>query len=426
MALPSPPYRHPDLSGLEGWLFDGLASLARRFRIGTIVACSHGSGGVLVDDAGPVMPMIDYEQKVPPGIDARYRELIGPFRERGSPILLGAAHLARQMLWLESEWPEAFYRARWFLGLPQYWAWRLTGTAASEVTMLGAQSHLWNVRDRRFCDIVPARGWERLLPPLRPAWHPLGRLDPKLARRLGFGDDTLVLCGIHDSTANFYRYQAAGLAELTVISTGTWIVGLSDALHPDALAEERRMTCNADVHGRPLAGVLAMGGREFAAIAGDAAGPADARAVGRLLAAGTMALPCFADDDGPFAGRAGRGRIIGAPPRSAAERRALAVLYTALLTDLCLDLLRSDKFAVLDGTYLNEPLYAPLVQALRPGRKTLFNRETYGTAMGAAMLATHATRVQPAPVDLQIPAPLHLPDLTAYRERWRTLAEVSP
>ena len=50
---------------------------------------------------------------------------------------------------------------------------------------------------------------------------------------------------------------------MTVVSTGTWIVGLSDSFDPTALSEARGMTCNADVYGRPLAGALTMGGREF-------------------------------------------------------------------------------------------------------------------------------------------------------------------
>ena len=58
-------------------------------------------------------------------------------------MMHGATHLARQMLWLEHGWPDAFAAARAYLALPQYWAWRLSGAAASEVTSLAAQSHLW-------------------------------------------------------------------------------------------------------------------------------------------------------------------------------------------------------------------------------------------------------------------------------------------
>nr|MBA3516309.1 carbohydrate kinase [Hyphomicrobiales bacterium] len=292
---PGPPYRHPDLAGLEEWLFGALAALARRHAIGAFVACGHGSAGVLVDDGGPVMPMMDYEQEVPAEVNRDYRALAGTVEERGSPIMAGAAHLARQILWIETEWPEALARARWFLGGPQYWAWRLSGAAATELTYLGAQSQLWDIPVRRYANMVTERRWGRLMPAIRPAWRAVGRLKPELARRHNLLDDMAILCGIHDSSANVYRYQQAGLADLAVISTGTWIVGLSDAFAPEALSRTSGMTWNADVHGRPLTGMLAMGGREFGVIAGDGPGdPGDPVRVAALIDRGAMARPSFA------------------------------------------------------------------------------------------------------------------------------------
>ena len=62
-----PPYLHIDAARIEAWLFAELPALARRHGIGAIVATGHGSAGALVDDAGLVMPMIDYEAEVPAG-----------------------------------------------------------------------------------------------------------------------------------------------------------------------------------------------------------------------------------------------------------------------------------------------------------------------------------------------------------------------
>lgn len=418
---PGPPYAHPDLAAQETWLLDHLAAFARRWPIGAIIPCAHGLAGVLVDDAGPVMPMIDYEQPIPPAIARRYRDLADLYAERGSPILLGAAHLAQQLVWLEEAWPDAVARARFLLPLAQYWAWRLSGVAATELTQLGAQSHLWDVRAGRWTSLVARRGWARLMPPLRPAWARLGGLRPEIAGRTGLAPDTAVLCGIHDSSANFYRYQAAGLRDLAVISTGTWIVGLSGRFDAATLREDRGMTVNSDVEGHTLAGVLTMGGREFAAVAGDAARgpPAEARTVARVIETGTMALPAFGPDDALFPGRAGAGRIVGEGAGDAPGRRALAVIYAALLTDLCLDLLGGEGLAVLDGSSLADPLYAALIAALRPGQRIATNAEPYGTAAGAALLADHATRITAAAVTLRDPAPFAHPGLAAYRAHWR-------
>ncbi|MEZ5798001.1 MAG: hypothetical protein R3D63_11290 [Paracoccaceae bacterium] len=167
-----PPWRHHDLAALNCFVLAGLADLARRHPLSDFVASGHGSGGMLVGadpDAGGtglVLPMIDYEQPLPPGLAEDYAPLSGGFHDRGSAVMMAATHTARQMFWAERAEPARFAAARWCLGVPQYWAWRLSGVAVSEASTLGAQSHLWNVRDARWSPIVAARGWGRLMPPL--------------------------------------------------------------------------------------------------------------------------------------------------------------------------------------------------------------------------------------------------------------------
>jgi sugar (pentulose or hexulose) kinase len=349
--------------------------------------------------------------------------MAGPLDENGSAIMPGAAHLARQLLYLETEWPEKVAAARWFLGGPQFWGWLFSGVGASELTYLGAQTHLYDVRNRRFAAIVANRNWQRLMAPVTPAWRRLGPLKADLVRRFDLPDGIGVLCGVHDSSANFYRYQQAGLADLALISTGTWIVGLADIARPAAFTVTEQRICNADVLGRPLAGVLTMGGREFTILLGDVPeGAADPRRIAGLVEAGTMALPSFAEQDAVFPGTAGKGRIVGPPPGDLDDRRALAVLYSALCTDVCLDVMGENAITVLDGSFVKDPLYAALVAALRPGKRTLYGSDAYGTAAGAGLLADHETRTAPAPIDTTLPEPLRIPGLGAYRDAWRRLA----
>ncbi|MCB1883237.1 MAG: hypothetical protein KDG89_04445 [Geminicoccaceae bacterium] len=419
-TLEGPPYRHHDLAGLGGWLLDALAGLAARHAVAAIVPCAHGGTGVLMGEEGPVMPMIDYEQALPADAAAAYAAAAGSFRERGSGIMLGAAHAARQLLWLERGWPRAFAGARAFLHTPQYWAWWLSGVAADEVTSAAAQSHLWSAPDRRPAGIVAERGWGRLMPPMRPAWSTLGPVRPEIAARTGLDPATPVLCGIHDSSANFYRYRAAGLSDVTVVSTGTWIVALTDrAGGVDFDREQPGRTCNADVFGAPVPGMLAMGGREFSAVTDGAAGPADRATIGRIVAGGTMALPFFGFDDGLFPGRARRGRVVGPLAEAAEARFSLAVLYAALLTAEIVEALPPAGTVVLDGTFVRDPLYGAIVGALLPAANVLVNPDNAGVAAGAALLAGHEGRREPAPLKLDRPDTGGLPDLASYRARWR-------
>lgn len=419
VALDGPPYRHHDLAALERWLLDGLRTLDARHGIEAIAPCAHGSGGVLVGADGPAMPMVDYEQSIPPEVEAEYRRIAGSYRERGSALMLSAAHLARQMLWLERGWPEAFAGARAFLAAPQYWSWRLSGVMASEVTSLAAQSHLWSPADARPAELVAAKGWDRLMPPLRRAWEPLGLIRPEIASRTGLSPQTRVLCGIHDSSANFYRYQAAGLENLGVVSTGTWIVALTDRTGVDFDRERPGHSCNADVLGRPMPGMLTMGGREFALLAGDAPGPAGREHLRRIVESRTLALPSFGPDDGLFPGTAERGRLEGPLACDLQARFTLAVLYVALLTAECLAGLPPARTVVLDGSFVAEPLYGALVQALVPETQVLVDHDASGTAAGAALLASHAARATPAPLRVERPVLDGLPDLSQYRALWR-------
>lgn len=421
-VFPGPPYVHHDLASLEAWLIANLRDLGRRHPIRAIVTTGHGSGGVLVGTEGPLMPMIDYEQAPPPGLDAAYRNMAGSFRERGSPFMLGMAHLARQMLWLERDWPDAVARATAYLAHPQYWAWRLSGVMASEVTSLAAQSHLWCAADARPTRLVAELGWGRLIPPLRPAWATLGTVVPAVAAATGFDPEVRVLNGIHDSSANLYRYQAAGFSDMTVVSTGTWIVPISDRQGPDFDHEQPGLCCNADVYGQPLPGMLVMGGREFAAVAGNKAGPASAGELHRLVASGTMALPSFGSDDCLFPGTGRRGAIEGPLADDPSLRFTLAVLYAALLTDRCLDIVAT-RHVILDGAFVRDELFGRIVAALRPERRVLVNRDPFGTVAGAALLATHETRTAPSAIDLDAPKPFDDRALRAYAEAWRARAD---
>ena len=413
-SLPGPPWRHYDLAAIESWLLATLAELGRSHRLDAFVAACHGSGGVLVDEQGPLLPPIDYENPVPPAVAAEYRGLVPPFPMCSAPIQTQAGHFAQQLLMMQRGFPETFARARHFLPLPQYWAWRLTGRAVLEPTMLGAQSQLVNPLDGSSTGIAEKLGWQHLLSELVPPFQRVGQPRPGL----GLPPDMAVLAGIHDSTANLHCYQAAGLTDFTLLSTGTWLVGMCPTTPVEALDAAFGMTVTSDADGRPIAGVLTMAGREYAAITGNAPGRASAAAVAEAIACDSQVLPGFVDYDGAFPGSAGRGRLVG-EPAGQDGRIALATLYNALVADICLDLMRSQASVVIDGGFTADPMFARLVAALRPGQRVLVNRRGGGTAAGAALLWTHRNLGLPVRLDIEPAEPIEFEGLTGYRARWR-------
>ncbi|MDA0891912.1 MAG: FGGY family carbohydrate kinase [Proteobacteria bacterium] len=435
LSLDATNWRHTDLISLNEWVLSTLAELNQNHSIGDIIVSAHGSGGVLVGDDnevcgdGALVPMIDYEQELPADIAIAYEKIKASYLDRGSTLMMGATHLARQLFWIETLMPEAIERARWFLGLPQYWAWRFSDVAASEFTFLGAQSHLWNVSRSFWTDVVRDHKWERILPPMTSSDAVLGMIRPELAEKYLLSPDIKVHAGIHDSSANFYSYKSLGLEEFTVVSTGTWTVALAEGFDLLQLTEALGMTCNSDPFGNPVCGALTMAGREYETIAGvqPAGARADLSVIQELVLQGTMVLPSLSDDNGQFPRSARSGQIVGPKPDTQEQRLALAIIHSALLTVECANTLGPDRTWILDGSYLREPLYAAMVNSIRsltaPNAKTFINEAADGLSRGAVALCYPSTVLPPT---LGHPSKLDkVQGLKKYVEDWQRLARES-
>jgi L-fuculokinase len=419
------PYPSCDTDHLWRWMMAALADLGERFSIAAIVPTSYGSTAALIAGAELALPILDYEADPPAEVAAAYAEIAPWFEECCCPINPAGLTLGRQLFWQSRAFPEAFAGTRWILPFPQYWAWGLSGVPACEVTSLGAQTQLWNPRERDFSSLVEGQGWRERFPPLRNAWDVLGPLQLEVAARAGLPVETPVLCGIHDSNANYTRYLAAGLDDFTLISTGTWLISFNPSLPLERLDPLRDTVSNSDLLGRPVACARFMGGREYALIAGadEPAAQPDESAVAALVARGVMALPSFTRSGGPFPGTGAKGRIVGPPPQNAQERSALACLYVALMASVGLDLLESRAQVIVDGSFAETPLFTALLAALRPDQPVLVSTERNGTALGAALLVGWAERTVPAPLPLRPITPAAIPGLRAYAENWRLAVE---
>ena len=423
-SIEGPPYLHVDVDGIWTWLTAALADLAKTVRPLAIVPSAYGSTAALIDEDGLVLPMMDYEAEPPREIVVAYAEAAPDFDEVCCPINPGGLTLARQLFWQSRCFRDAFEQARWILPAAQYWAWRLTGRAGSEITSLGAQTQLWNPRTNGTTGLAEREGWAGRLAERRLAFEELGPLRADLAKSFGLPKTTPVLTGIHDSNANYARYLAAGFDRFTLISSGTWLITFDTDLPLDQLDPARDMVANTDLEGRPVACTRFMGGREFFELAGQEGLAAEPRCsdLQKLIAQGTMALPSFTDSGGPFPGTGNQGRIVGPEPDTAEERSALATLYTCLVTDVDLDLLASGGDVIIDGSFAENPLFPGLLAALRPAQSVKISPARDGTALGASLLWNWQSRTEPIPLDLHQAKPLNLDGLDAYKDRWRKQA----
>ena len=407
------PYLSLDARGAWAFLIGALKDVGARFPIKAISIATHGGAGVLVTDDGLALPPMDYEFSGYGVIDADYEAARPPFEETLSPSLPRGLNLGRQIFYLERHFPAEFAGARAFLAYPQYFAWRLSGIMASEVTSLGAHTDLWRPTEGGLSSMVDRLGWRRLFPPMRNAWDTLGTLRPEVAAATGLAPEVRVVCGAHDSNASLVPHLVSRRDPFTVISTGTWViimaVGGKARLDPKA-----DMLANVDVRGEPVPTARFMGGREFAVLAGEPPADADEADVAGVVASGALALPAFSDQGGPFAGRIGR--IEGEAPATPKARAALATLYASLMTAHLLQRLEAPGDLIVEGGFTRSPAFAAVLAALMPGRRVVVAPTSAGAAAGAALLAHWGEQREPPRLDSA--RAWSLPGLEAYRRRW--------
>jgi L-fuculokinase len=417
VARPGPPYPHFDVDGLWLWLIDGLRTLVLDFDIEAIVPVTHGACAALVDARNLVLPVMDYEFDGVSELDSEYDAAARDFARTASPKLPAGLNLGRQLFWQQRRFPDEFSNVM-ILPYPQYWAWRLSGVPAYEPTSLGCHTDLWVPSTGDFSRFARSMNWDARFGRRVSAYTRLGSPLPSVQTATGLPRECSVLAGIHDSNASYLAHLATRDAPFSVVSTGTWVVIMTHGGTLQSLREERDMLANVDVFGNPVPTARFMGGREYAALAGED-GLLVAPSVEDLAAvvdAGALAVPAFTSQGGPF--RDTRGRIEGSAgaPRA---RAALASLYCALMTDFCLDMLDARGDIILEGRLASNPAFSSALAALRD-QPVLRSSDVTGTLRGAAMLSALARSTPLEPPPLARCRPAHV-NLASTRERWRRL-----
>ena len=416
-----------DTEGIEQWALEILRQFARRGPVSAIVPVAHGAAAAVLRAGRLACPVDDYEDPVPQDLRAAYDRQRDAFALSGSPALPDGLNLGVQLYRLEQERPGLLTGDACIVTWPQYWAWNLSGVAASEVSSLGCHTDLWRPGEGGPSAIARERGWFARLAPLRRADERLGSLRDEWAARTGLSAQVGVYCGVHDSNAALLAargFTGTAAAEVTVISTGTWFVAMrlpqaAAAADWAALPESRDCLVNVDVEGRPIPSARFMGGRELERIGGLRAADSRAavQALPEVLETGAMALPGWVPGVGPYA--QSRARWLH-EPRNPASRAAAAGLYAALMMDTSLELIGSSGRLVVEGRFASTEIFVRALAALRPAAQVLVNSDEESVVpYGALRLLDPAVGPSGA---LQRIAPLEA-DLTHYKERWREAAE---
>jgi sugar (pentulose or hexulose) kinase len=417
-----------DIAGLTAWMRATLAASALTRRCARVMPCTHGAAFVALGDDGLAWEPIDYEFS---GVDetrAAYQHERDDFDATLSPDLPDGLNAARPLFWMQQRHPEAWARTRVLLPYPQYWAWWLSGVAASEVSSLGCHTQLWRPVEQRFSDLAQQRGWADLFAPMKSAGQVLGPVRADVAQPLGLPLHCEVHVGVHDSNACLARYLGdaqSSDAGMTLVSTGTWVVVMAPGASAQALDPTRDMLANVSVRGNVVPTARFMGGRELAAIcAGATPELASTAALATLIARDIQAWPSFAQQGGPFIGHTGRvterGEGIDAVATlSDAQRATLGALYCAQVTALLLQRLGGPEAVVLEGPFAANPVFTECLAALRPGKALHVSTDAVeGTARGAWMLVHRPGQTAATALTRRVAAPAHAASILAHHARW--------
>ncbi|WP_374188340.1 hypothetical protein [Asticcacaulis biprosthecium] len=197
-----------------------------------------------------------------------------------------------------------------------------------------------------------------------------------------------------------------------LLSTGTWYIAMAPGASPKGLVPQRDCLANVDVFGRPVPCARFMGGRVYENIVGGS--EVDEAALRAVMRKGTAGLPVFLDTQGLCPGLNGGVPVLG---ETAEEKAAIGLLYVALMTSACLDLVHADDQLLIEGPAAGNALLCGLIAALRPGLVVVENN-CNAVTLGAARLAFY-DRPAPRPRPRQVVTPVLRDDIRRYRELWR-------
>ncbi|RLA05601.1 MAG: hypothetical protein DRQ47_00780 [Gammaproteobacteria bacterium] len=382
-------YRAIDVDAIWEWFIQQIKILNQSFAIKQITTTTHGAAAVVVAGNELLFPVIDYEADIYEYIDQQYNEARPDFLETGSLNLGQGLNLGRQLFYLQQTYPAQWEKAETIMLLPQYFCWKLTGIAVTELTSLGCHTDLWNIKEGKYSSLVNQCDWLKLFPNIKKTGEKLGPVCAGVAEETGLETKTLVLNGIHDSNASLVPYLAANKGNLNILSTGTWAVfnAIQKATSHQLSTTSDKIMHSVDYQNNPVLSMRFMGGREWELIQQNKLHNTTFEDIEQIINMQCYPIPAFAPT-GPFAGI--EGAIIGKEKPNENQLSALATIYLVLMSRYCLDELDCSGDIIVEGSFTKNLEYLQLLQQLSTEQEILYSSDPSGTTFGACRLTSDA------------------------------------
>ncbi|MDG1857796.1 MAG: FGGY family carbohydrate kinase [Emcibacteraceae bacterium] len=389
------PYLSIDVDAIWQWFIISVRKFSQKYQIEAISISTHGATAALVDLESEelLLPIMDYEFDDYPDEISEYNSIRPSYSESYSPNLPAGLNLGKQLYWQLKLLDENKKKRATLLFYPNYWAWRLSGIATTEITSIGCHTDLWNHQTNDFSSLVEKMDLSEMLPKTVPAYEGIGSIKPGIAQIVDLSASCQIYPGVHDSNAGYVPYLINDIKMApTVISSGTWTIVMSSQAPLDTLNEEKDMLANINILGNSLSTARYMGGREFEIICSltgasiqDECRQED---VEEIFSSSVMAIPSFIKGCGPYPNL--EGKIIGLPDNG----KALATVYSALMMDQLLSSLQSRNEIVIEGSFAGNPLLCSLLAALRPSQTIYINSDLNGIIDGCRLLTRWQDKIE--------------------------------
>lgn len=212
---------------VAGLIRDVVEQLSDQYEIAAVAAASMGEAGVLLDEHGEALhPIIAWYDNRTQAQEHYWRNLRGDdalFEITGLPLhmIFGV----NKLMWLTEHAPQAMQRARCWLNMADFIAYKLSGATYTDYS-LASRMMLLDLKQRAWSqDLIQAAGLRQdILPPLINSGEVIGRLTPHASRLTHLTQGTPVTSGGHD--------HICGALSVDVARTGDVLdsIGTSEGL----------------------------------------------------------------------------------------------------------------------------------------------------------------------------------------------------
>ena len=394
--------------------------ISKKFIINKIIFTTHASTFVLNlnDNKNIYLPVIDYENTFDKNFEKNYFKYQKcKFSETLTPNLPRGLIIAKSIYYYMNKMKKEFYKIQSIIFYPQYFAWRLTGIKTSEITYLGCHSDLFSFKKNKFSTFVYKNNLEKKIPKIYKSWRKVGILKKEILKETNLKNNCSVYCGGHDSSLAYYLYEKKYKKSFTLISTGTWIVIFNKSMNSKFFDEKKKVFAKLSVLGEKLPVLRFMGGREYSNIVKKHKNKIKTKStIENFLKNKIFVIPSFGEDN-PFSNM--KGKITNQKKISSFEEyNNLASLYVALITDYCLEQIRSENSVIIDGGFIKNTLFLKYLSALRYKQNIFLNKDSHGTAVGAFLLCNKQSRYK---LNLTKVEKSKIEVINEYKKQWLNL-----